>query len=127
MFLVLTIMLLTVNTSHANNSGMSCLSTQWDGDNLVFKNSCNYNIYVMYCSPEKKISGKYCGGYKGSAKNKGTYYTHTFNLKAGKTKSKWKPKNLQYGACKGMAGFGRSFTDKKDGSYSCEKPRRMYD
>jgi hypothetical protein len=106
---------------------MECVSTKWDGNNFVFKNSCDYNIYVMYCGTDKKISGKYCGDYKGSAKNKGTYYTHTFNLKAGKTKSKWKPGNLKYGACKGMTGFGRSFTDRPDGSFSCEEPRRMYD
>ena len=106
---------------------MECLSTSRDGNNFIFKNSCEHNIYVMYCGASKKISGKICGGYKGSAKGKGTYYTHTFNLKSGKTKSKWKPGDIKYGACKGMTGFGRSFSDKPDGSFACEKPRRMYD
>lgn len=113
--------------AQADNSALQCVSTHWEGDNYVFTNTCDHNIYVMYCSTDKKISGKFCGDYKGSTKGKGSYYTHTFNLKVGKTQKKWRPGSIQYGACKGMTGFGRSFSDRPDGSFACEEPRRMHD
>ena len=116
-----------VNTSYADNSAMDCLKTGWEGNNYVFQNICDYNVYVMYCTEGKKTSGKFCGDYTGSKGLKGSFYTHTFNLKAGKTQSKYKPSGIRYGACKGMTGFGRDFTDHKDGTYVCEEPKRLYD
>ncbi len=56
----------------------------------------------------------------------GSFYTHNFNLKVGKTQSKYKPRGIWYGACKGMIGFGRNFTDHKDDSFNCEEPRKLY-
>ena len=116
-----------VNTSFADNSAMDCLKTGWEGNNYVFQNICDYNVYVMYCTEGKKTTGKFCGDYTGSKGLKGSFYTHTFNLKAGKTQSKYKPSGIRYGACKGMTGFGRDFTDYKDGTYVCEEPKRLYD
>ena len=116
-----------VNTSYADNSAMDCLKTGWEGNNYVFQNICDYNVYVMYCTEGKKTSGKFCGDYTGSKGLKGSFYTHTFNLKAGKTQSKYKPSGIRYGACKGMTGFGRDFTDHKDGTYVCEEPKTLYD
>lgn len=113
--------------SYADNSAMECLSTRWDGDKLYFTNVCDYNIYVMYCTTEVKTSGKYCGDYAGSKGEKGSYYTHTFNLKVGTEDYKWKPRGIKYGACKGMTGFGRQFSDYEDGRYSCEEPKRLYE
>ncbi len=118
---------LTLNTSYADNSAINCVATSWDKDNFIFKNSCDHNIYVMYCTKGKKTSGKFCGDYKGSKGEKGSYYTHTFNLKAGKTQSKWRPEGIEFGACKGMTSFGKDFSDNPDGTYSCEEPKRLHD
>jgi len=120
-------LLFITNVSYADNSAMDCVKTKWKGNNYVFTNVCDYNVYVMYCTEGKKTSGKYCGDYTGSKGEKGSFYTHTFNLKVGKNKSKYKPKGIRYGACKGMTGFGRKFTDHKDGSFNCEEPKRLYD
>jgi hypothetical protein len=125
--LVLLSFIFSVNTSYADNSAMDCLKTGWEGNNYVFQNICDYNVYVMYCTEGKKTTGKFCGDYTGSKGLKGSFYTHTFNLKAGKTQSKYKPSGIRYGACKGMTGFGRDFTDHEDGTYVCEEPKRLYD
>jgi len=125
--LVLSGLLFAVNVSYADDTAMDCVKTQWEGNNYIFKNVCDYNVFVMYCTEGKKTTGKFCGDYTGSEGLKGSFYTHTFNLKAGKKQSKYKPAGIRYGACKGMTGFGRYFTDHKDGSYVCEEPRRLYD
>ena len=119
--------LLAVNVSYADNPAMACVQTHWEGNNYIFRNTCDHNVFVMYCTEGKKTSGKFCGDYTGSKGLKGSFYTHSFNLKAGKKQSKYKPRGIRYGACKGMTGFGRYFTDHKDGSYVCEEPRRLYD
>ena len=121
------LLMLTLNSSYADNSAIDCVTTSWDKDNFIFQNTCDYNIYVMYCTKGKKTSGKFCGDYKGSKGEKGSYYTHTFNLKVGKSKSKWRPKGIEFGACKGMTGFGRDFSDNPDGTYRCEEPKRLHD
>lgn len=120
------VLMATMSISYADNSAMACLKTWWVGEKLYFKNICEHNIYVIYCTTGKKTSGKYCGDYKGSEGKKGSYYTHSFNLKVGKEQYKWRPEGIEYGACKGMTGFGRSFTDFPDGRYSCEEPKRLY-
>lgn len=125
--LIAVIFLFAVNVSYADNSAMACVKTNWEGNNYIFTNVCDHNVYVMYCTEGKKTSGKYCGDYTGSKGLKGSFYTHSFNLKVGKNKSKYKPKGIRYGACKGMTGFGRNFTDNKDGTYVCEEPKRLYD
>ncbi len=125
--LVVSSFLLAINVSYADTSAMDCVKTKWEGNNYTFKNVCDYNVFVMYCTEGKKTTGKYCGDYTGSKGLKGSFYTHTFNLKAGKKQSKYKPRGIRYGVCKGMTGFGRYFTDHKDGSYVCEEPRRLYD
>jgi len=125
--LILSGLLFAVNVSYADDTAMDCVKTQWEGNNYIFKNVCDYNVFVMYCTEGKKTTGKFCGDYTGSEGLKGSFYTHTFNLKAGKKQSKYKPAGIRYGACKGMTGFGRYFTDHKDGSYVCEEPRRLYD
>lgn len=126
-FLFLVGIFFLASNAFAENSAMDCVSAKWQDNDYVFRNICDYNIYIMYCSTDKKISGKYCGDYKGSNENKGSYYTHSFNLKRGKSRSKWKPGDIKYAACKGMTGFGRTFTDYSDGRFSCEEPRRLYD
>ena len=120
-------LLSALNVSYADTSAMNCVKTNWECNNYVFRNICDYNVFVMYCTEGKKTTGKFCGDYTGSKGLKGSFYTHTFNLKSGKKQSKYKPSGIRYGACKGMTGFGRQFTDYKDGSYVCEEPKRLYD
>ena len=71
--LVLSGLLLAANISYADDAAMDCVKTQWDGNNYIFKNLCDYNVFVMYCTEGKKTTGKFCGDYTGSEGLKGSF------------------------------------------------------
>ena len=118
--------MLMAGVSYAGNSAKRCLDTRRDGDRFYFTNTCDYNIFVFYCSKDVKQSGKYCGDYT-KDRSKGTFFTHSFNLKAGDERYKWKVGSVRYGACKGKSGFEKSFKDSPGGRYTCPEPWGMHD
>ena len=125
---VLSAILLSASVSFAGNAAMDCVDTHWKGNKFIFENRCDINVFVSYCSEDKKMSGKLCGQYSGSAASKkGTFFTHSFNLKAGKTNSLYKPGSVRYAVCKGMTGFGKDIKDDRRGSFWCPEPRRLRD
>lgn len=126
-FLGLLLVAISSSLSFAGNSANRCVDTWRDGDKFYFKNECRYNIFVVYCSEDGRISGKSCGDYSGD-KSKGTFYTHSMNLKPGETRYKWKAGHIIYGACKGKhTSFNKPVKDHPDGSFSCPNPKRLHD
>lgn len=110
----------------AGDASPACVSHSPTGDSYEFRNSCSYNTFVVYCSTTKKISGKNCGDYAGDA-SKGTFYTHSFNLRKGQSHKLYKPGALRFGVCKGMVSFGKTVRDDANGNFWCPPPKRLND
>ena len=110
--------LICSNALAAGNPGISameCVSASRDKDDVVFKNKCDYKVFVVYCG-DMKYSKKKCGdGPKGNS-----FFTHSTNI--GSNESSWARsiKEYKYAACEGQIGFGKDeIQDSPDGSFSC--------
>jgi hypothetical protein len=117
---VLGMLLALFNTgaSASGNSGqsaMECVSPSRDKGDVVFKNTCNYKIFVVWCG-EQKYTKKRCGdGPQGNS-----YYTHSDNVGPGADKRVSGIQEYKYAACEGSIGFGKSeIKDSPDGSFRC--------
>ena len=117
--LVLLILIASITSLWAGNPGksaMNCIKTSQSGSKFTFKNTCNYNIFVVWCG-DLKYSKKRCGDGKG-----GRYYTHSNNIKPFDNRSADIEGKINFAACKGQIGFGRKgFIDYPNGSYKCTK------
>ena len=65
-------LIMYINVSHAG-SAMQCVSSYIDDGQILFKNNCNFNVFISFCSISEKVSGKHCGD---SISERGPYYTH---------------------------------------------------
>lgn len=96
-------------------SAMDCVSASRVKDDIVFKNSCSYKVFVVWCG-ELKYSKKRCGD--GPAGN--SFYTHSDNIGPGGETWARGVQTYRYAACEGGIGFGKSeIKDAPDGSFQC--------
>ncbi|WP_152598769.1 hypothetical protein [Janthinobacterium sp. RA13] len=116
-FLFLLLVLpMQAKAGNPGNDASRCVSTSAEGEAIWFENTCQTDVFVMYCG-ELLYDKKTCGSLPG-----GGYFTHTKNLKPGARDSMKVKKggSYRYGACVGGVGFGRDgWIDKSDGSYEC--------
>lgn len=96
-------------------SAMECVSASRDKQDIVFRNSCNYKVFVVWCG-EQKYTKKKCGD--GPAGN--SFYTHSNNIEAGASTRASGIQEYRYAACEGGIGFGKAeIKDSSDGSFQC--------
>ncbi|MDI1338184.1 hypothetical protein [Polaromonas sp.] len=116
--LVLALAFLVTGASAAGNSGrsaMDCVSASRDKQDIVFRNSCDYKVFVVWCG-EQKYTKKKCGD--GPAGN--SFYTHSNNIEASSSIRASGMQEYRYAACEGGIGFGKSeIRDSPDGSFQC--------
>lgn len=119
--LALLLALFATGASAAGNPGrsaMDCVSAARDKQDIVFRNSCNYKVFVVWCG-EQKYTKKKCGD--GPAGN--SFYTHSNNIEAGSITRASGIQEYRYAACEGGIGFGKSeIKDSPDGSFQCVGP-----
>lgn len=96
-------------------SAMECVSASRDKQDIVFRNSCSYKVFVVWCG-EQKYTKKKCGD--GPAGN--SFYTHSNNIEAGASTRASGIQAYRYAACEGGIGFGKAeIKDSPDGSFQC--------
>lgn len=96
-------------------SAMECVSASRDKQDIVFRNSCNYKVFVVWCG-EQKYTKKKCGD--GPAGN--SFYTHSNNIEAGSSTRASGIQEYRYAVCEGGIGFGKAeIKDSPDGSFQC--------
>lgn len=119
--LALWLAMFATGASAAGNPGrsaMECVSATRDKQDIVFRNSCNYKVFVVWCG-EQKYTKKKCGD--GPAGN--SFYTHSNNIEAGSITRASGIQEYRYAACEGGIGFGKSeIKDSPDGSFQCVGP-----
>lgn len=98
------------------------MSVSTSGSTATLTNTCNQQIFVIWCG-DQKWSNKRCGDGPN-----GAFYTHLDNLFPGKSLSIVLNDNgtYQYGACTGGISFGNAgeYKDFPNGGYSCFKTGR---
>lgn len=96
-------------------SAMECISDSRDKDDVIFKNRCDYKVFVVWCG-DMKYSKKKCGdGPQGN-----NFYTHSSNIGPGGQTWARGIKEFKYAACEGGIGFGKDeIKDSPDGSFTC--------
>lgn len=113
------VILLGVSVSaHARNPGenaMRCVDVNEIGGRVTFTNTCNKQIFVIWCG-ELKYSKKRCGDGP-----KGGFYTHSTNLKPGDDNEVAVDGQYRYAACVGGISFGNSgeYEDDSRGRFRC--------
>jgi hypothetical protein len=110
--------LFSTAASAAGNPGrsaMECVTASRDKGDVVFKNNCNYKIFVVWCG-EQKYTKKKCGdGPQGNS-----FYTHSNNIEPGGETWARGIQEYRYAACEGGIGFGKDgIKDAPDGSFQC--------
>jgi hypothetical protein len=125
--LITTIILLGVTISaHAQRnpgqSAMQCVdakergATNVDNAKVFFTNTCNQDIFVIWCFTGTNDRAR-CG-----TQGKG-YYSMKKTLKPGETGDTLRPSSgsLRYAACVGQIGFGNDghFEDDSNGGFRC--------
>lgn len=118
--------LLTSLNALASNPGQSaerCLDASTNSKsshNLIFKNRCGYQIFVVWCG-DLKYSKKECGDGPGN-----TYYTQSANIKGYGEKEATLERggSYEYASCKGKIGFGSKgivHSANDNGRYRCTR------
>lgn len=104
--------------SHSMNTGksaMQCVSVSQKGDDVEFRNTCDKQIFVVWCGDLKYTKQKCGDGPKGNS-----YYTHSNNIQAGAAISTSVSGQYHYAACEGGIAFGKDeIQDRPDGSFTC--------
>lgn len=129
MFIVFIGLGLFSSNLYAGNPGksaMNCISTSTNSskyDNLVFKNRCSYQVFVVWCG-DLKWSKKGCGDGP-----KNSYYTQSANIEAYGRKSTTLQRGgrYSYAACKGKIGFGTKgikHPARSNGRFTCTRTGR---
>lgn len=96
-----------------------CLEIARGSPRDTWKNVCDQEISVAYCSTGKPIFGELCGQRPGKANE---YYTHMTSLKPGETSSK--QKDVATAACLGRINgwaLDGAFRSDLQGAYECGK------
>ncbi|GAA0831181.1 MULTISPECIES: hypothetical protein [Marinomonas] len=115
----------SVNAQAANpgQSAERCLDVSTNSNrshNLIFKNRCSYQIFVVWCG-DLKYSKKECGDGP-----RNTYYTQSANIRAyGEKATTLKSRGTyEYASCKGKIGFdskGIEHSAYNNGRYRCTR------
>ncbi len=111
------LMVVAVN-AHARNPGESaqrCVDASEKNGRVTLTNTCNKQIFVLYCG-DLKYSKKGCG--EGP---KGGFYTHSNNVQPGASTDFVVEGRYRYAACVGGISFGNSgeYEDFPNGSFRC--------
>ena len=122
-FVILMLGSFNVMAGNPGENAMRCISVSTNSsnyDNLKFKNTCRYKVFIVWCG-SLKYSKKTCG----SGSN---YYTHSANIegRGSKTTTIRRGSNgsFRYAACKGGIGFsskGIKHPSSDRGTYVCTK------
>ncbi|QKO23273.1 hypothetical protein [Rhodoferax sp. BAB1] len=111
------LLVVTVN-AHARNPGENaqrCVDVSERNGRVTFTNTCNKQIFVIWCG-DLKYTKKRCGDGP-----KGGFYTHSDNLRPGAEKEIVVEGQYRYAACVGGISFGNSgeYEDDARGRYRC--------
>jgi hypothetical protein len=106
--------------AHAKNPGesaVSCVDARSGDGKVTFRNTCNEQIFVIWCG-DLKYTKKRCGDGP-----KGGFYTHSDNIGAGEEKEVAVDGNYRFAACKGGISFGNdgTYIDNPNGGFKCLK------
>lgn len=121
----ISVMMFNINLYAGNpgKSAMNCVSAHTNSknsNNLVFKNQCSYQVFVVWCG-DLKYSKKECGDGP-----KNTYYTQSANISGydETSTSLKKGGSYSYAACKGKISFGSKgikHPSENNGRFRCKK------
>lgn len=105
-------------TSDSINTGrraMQCVAVTRDKEDIIFTNTCNMQIFVVWCG-DLKYTKKQCGdGPAGNA-----FYTQSVNIMPGDKQYARGVGNYHYAACEGGISFGKDeIQDRPDGTFTC--------
>ncbi len=108
----------TIASAHARNPGTDatqCVQVSEKNGHVTFTNTCNRQIFVIWCG-NQAYTKKRCGDGP-----KGGYFTHSANLKPGADNQVLFRGQYRYGACVGSISFGNDgkFEDDARGRFRC--------
>ena len=124
--LITTIILLGVTISaHAQRnpgqSAMQCVDATERNGEVFFTNTCNQDIFVVWCFTGTDARGR-CGNGPAGGGSSG-YYVRSRNIEPGSTSGAGIDKGgrLRYAACVGKISFGNEghFEDDSNGGFRC--------
>ena len=103
------------NSINTGREAMRCVSVVREKEDLAFNNTCNIQIFVVWCG-DLKYSNKHCGdGPPGNS-----FYTHSTNVMPGDKQYARGVGNYHYAACEGGIAFGKDeIQDRPDGTFTC--------
>jgi hypothetical protein len=100
---------------NTGKSAMQCVSVTRNNDDVEFRNTCDKQIFVVWCGDLKYAKEKCGDGPKGNS-----YYTHSNNIKPGTSIRTSVSGQYHYAACEGGIAFGKDeIHDRPDGSFTC--------
>jgi|GEM_PF-1544422 len=103
------------NSINTGREAMRCVSVSREKEDLGFTNTCNIQIFVVWCG-NLKYSKKQCGD--GPAGN--SFYTHSVNVGPGDKQYARGIGDYHYAACEGGIAFGKDeIQDRPDGTFTC--------
>ncbi len=103
------------NSINTGREAMRCVSVVREKEDLAFNNTCNIQIFVVWCG-DLKYSNKHCGD--GPAGN--SFYTHSTNVMPGDKQYARGVGDYHYAACEGGISFGKDeIQDRPDGTFTC--------
>lgn len=103
------------NSINTGREAMRCVSVVREKEDLAFNNTCNIQIFVVWCG-DLKYSNKHCGD--GPAGN--SYYTHSINVMPNDKQYARGVGEYHYAACEGGISFGKDeIQDRPDGTFTC--------
>lgn len=102
-------------SKNTGKNAMQCVSVTQNKDDVEFHNTCDKQIFVVWCGDLKYAKEKCGDGPKGNS-----YYTHSNNIMPGKSVSTSVAGQYRYAACEGGIAFGKDeIQDRPDGSFTC--------
>lgn len=104
-----------VLSKNTGKSAMQCVSVNQVKDDVQFTNTCDKQIFIVWCGDLKYTKQKCGDGPKGNS-----YYTHSNNIMPGQTISTSVTGQYKYAACEGGIAFGKDeIQDRPDGGFTC--------
>ncbi|SFA84961.1 hypothetical protein SAMN04515620_10542 [Collimonas sp. OK607] len=103
------------NSINTGRDAIRCVSVAREKEDVAFSNTCNIQIFVVWCG-DLKYSNKHCGdGPTGNS-----FYTHSINVMPGDKQYARAIDNYHYAACEGGISFGKDeIQDRADGTFTC--------
>lgn len=114
---------MNVQAGNPGESASRCIDASTNSrssNNLIFKNRCGYQVFVVWCG-DLKYSKKDCRDGPNNS-----YYTQSANIKAygEKTTTLERGGSYHYASCKGKIGFGSKGIEhsaSNNGRYRCTR------